>query len=177
MKQKKADSHSGFTLLEMMVVVAIITVSVGLALPNLMAWLPNYRLKNAARDMISFMQQAKMEAIKTNTSLTIFFDDSETPGFYYLELDGLNGYTGGDRRINFSDYKSGVDFGSGSAKTNWSGNNPDNRGSVLFSSRGMSFGSGTIYIENENEDVCYAITVQATGSIKLWQWTGSRWQD
>ena len=76
----KAGRHgqAGFTLVELIMVTVVISILAAIALPNIIAWLPNYRLKSAARDLVSNMQRARMEAVKENTDVIIQF----TPGAY-----------------------------------------------------------------------------------------------
>ncbi len=68
------SGESGMTLLEIVIVVSIIAVLAAIAVPNFKVWLPNMRLKAAARDVYSDMQKAKMSAIKFNTTVTFNFN-------------------------------------------------------------------------------------------------------
>ena len=71
----KARCHGqrGFTMVELMVVIGMIAILTAIAVPNIISWLPNYRVKAAARDMISNFQKTKMEAVKRNTDVVITF--------------------------------------------------------------------------------------------------------
>ncbi len=70
---RSAIKQKGFTLVEVMIVVAIIGILSAIAIPNISSWLPNIRLRAAARDVFSDMMRAKMEAIKTNTTTSLTF--------------------------------------------------------------------------------------------------------
>ena len=76
----KTNCHkqAGFTMVELMIVIAVIAILTAIAVPNIISWLPNYRAKAAARDVISNFQKAKMEAVKRNRDVIIQF----TPGAY-----------------------------------------------------------------------------------------------
>jgi len=82
------STTKGFSLLELMVVIAIIAISAAFAIPNLFSDIPKYNLSAGARELLSAMQLARMTAIKENSnvvlsfnsgtrSLTIYVDDGE----------------------------------------------------------------------------------------------------
>jgi prepilin-type N-terminal cleavage/methylation domain-containing protein len=45
-----AKSASGFTMIEVLIVIVILAILMSIAIPGFSRWLPNYRLKGAARD-------------------------------------------------------------------------------------------------------------------------------
>ena len=169
----KARCHrqAGFTMVELMIVIVVIAILSAIAVPNIISWLPNYRLKSAARDLFSNMQKARMQAVKENKNIVTRFDSVINPEIYYFDADNNNAYTPGEYKIDLSTYKSGVDYGTGNAASNWNGDNCTRASSITFNSRGSS-NSGTIYIQNKNNDICYAITVVSTGSTKLRKYNG-----
>lgn len=63
----------GFTLVELMTVIAILSVLAAVAYPLINASLPKYRLRAAARELVIDFKRAKVEAIKRNRNVLIEF--------------------------------------------------------------------------------------------------------
>ncbi len=61
----------GFTLVEMMVVIAILGIALGIAIPNLRDLLVESRLRKSANDLYLSMVFARSEAINRNSPITI----------------------------------------------------------------------------------------------------------
>ena len=70
---KNNQRVTGFTLLELMTVLVILVILAGISIPFFSTWLPDQRLKSAARDLFSNMKLAKMMAIKSNSKCRIIF--------------------------------------------------------------------------------------------------------
>ena len=68
---KIMQKSSGFTLMELMITIAIIAIMSAVVIPNLISWFPQYRLNVAAREMVSTIQMARLKAIKGNTDIIL----------------------------------------------------------------------------------------------------------
>jgi prepilin-type N-terminal cleavage/methylation domain-containing protein len=167
-KISKEKTQSGFSLLELLVAICIFGVLAAIAVPGFMSWMPNYRLKGAARDVYSNLQLAKMGAIRSNADRTVTF----TPG--------AGAYTTSDNTrvisIDLSDYGSSISFGQGKATQGVGGEAfgdnvtytaPSNTAS--FNPRGMGNNEGYIYITNI-KGTAYAIGSRLSGVIFLKKW-------
>jgi len=178
-------------MLELIVVIAIMVVMAAIAIPAFSVWLPNYRLKSAARDLYSNLQLAKMGAVKQNTSWAVLFDQGINPGRYYIVSDqGANGAwdsaspPGDDtveKTVDLIRYED-VDFGHGTVSTDIAGN-PFSAGddvvygasdAVVFNARGTCNG-GYVYLANQ-KNTTYGTGTRTSGVILLRKWAGSAWE-
>jgi len=75
-------NHKGITLIELVVVMVVIAIGAVLTVPNIGAWLPNYRLRSTTRDIVSTLRIAQIKAVSTKMDYQVSFDPGK--GSYLL---------------------------------------------------------------------------------------------
>lgn len=70
---RAAPSYTGFTLIEMVVTVAVLAILLGVAVPAFQDTLAKRRLVGAAEQLYADLNYARGEAIKRNTNVTVSF--------------------------------------------------------------------------------------------------------
>ena len=74
--KKLRNTSSGFTLIELMVTIAVLAIIVSIAAPNISTQLANQRVKSTTAMLENALKEAKAESIIRRQPLTLSFDDN-----------------------------------------------------------------------------------------------------
>jgi type IV fimbrial biogenesis protein FimT len=74
---------AGFTLLEVLVALAILGILVGVAMPSFSSFTANQHLVGAAEQVYGHLQQARLEAVSRNTAVRVNFSATGTTTWTY----------------------------------------------------------------------------------------------
>ena len=82
--------NNGFTLVELMIVIAIFGVLAGIMTPSFLAWRDRSKVRGDATELRSAFESAKLRAIKHNTNVVVVFPDATSyQVFIDTNEDGL----------------------------------------------------------------------------------------
>jgi len=156
----------GFTLIELMTVIAILAILSAVALPNYIRHRNNQQVIRAARQIYSTLQSAKMAAIKDNTTVFIdFVVGSGSAGTFraFEDLNDNNTFDSGtDRVVDEGRMPPDVTM----ADAGFSGDKQvafDAMGAPRKPGGALDFGS----VEVKNGIRCREINVTSTGIIRI----------
>jgi type IV fimbrial biogenesis protein FimT len=74
----KRTLHRGFTLIEMMVVIAVIALLLVAVMPSMGVWMRNIQIRNAAEALTNGLQTARAEAMRRNVPVRLTLVDGLT---------------------------------------------------------------------------------------------------
>ena len=98
--------EQGFSLVEMLIVVAIIATMAAVALPSIGQYMRNYRIKAAAQQVAGQMQTARGKAVSTNTNSGVSFFIVDADSYRFVQED----LTTAEPRSTLQDLPLGVRF-------------------------------------------------------------------
>jgi len=190
------DARAGFTFIEVMVTVALISILTVIAVPNFQSWVAHYKLRQATDDIAGALQLARLKAVAssgdvhvdfgpgaglTERFLTVFIDDDgdDAPdNGEELTTDLAFEETLGD--INGIRLPAGVFFGASGVTvdplgaTIASGASFNGNDWTRFRRNGTATG-GFVFVRN-NEGETYAVEVGTTGKVRTWRYVAGAWR-
>ena len=89
-------------MIELMVVCIVIVIISVIAIPNIAQINANYKLDASGRSVASLIQQARLQAVKTNLPSYVKYDAAPNPNIVYVNANPTLAYTAGNPDVALS---------------------------------------------------------------------------
>ena len=205
-RREGVRSHCGFSMLELMIVIAISMVMAVYALPMFLQAYYDVRLKAACADLSGLMQKARIQAARTNSTFAVYYP-AGSPQQAFVDMNNnrqwdasvtINGVSMGEPSVYFGgtiSVPSSAPSGSGAPTAyvlvgDTAGTTYNNATTLGWSSRGLpcayvggvcstpAAGYFVYYVEDKRPNgIGYgAVVVTRSGRTKTVIWNGAAWQ-
>lgn len=84
----KAQSFlTGFTLVEILVVIVVFAIMLGLAMMSLNRFTPGYRLRGSTEEVAGVYRSARAKAVMRGSEARVRYDNTVNPPIFWVEVD------------------------------------------------------------------------------------------
>lgn len=128
MSSKTASSRNttlGFTLIEMVVVVALVAIVAAYAVPSFSSLIESNRVSSTTNGLLGALNYARSEAVKAGRTVNVRPVDGTTWGsglLVWLDADGDNAFDANEELRRFSDISTGLTITGSATSIGFRGN-------------------------------------------------------
>ena len=199
----KQDNAAGFSLIELLAVIAIALIATALIVPNMQTAIRGIRLNESSMNYANLLQQARMRSVQDDRYYTVLTATDPVTGvpYAFVDLQGTTIYVSGDPQMAFAAGVQPQSYSSGPGVTNLKSqflppgplaqNSVNVTGSPTFGPRGLPCtptpGPGGVtcgsitptsyisFMQNTQGAAWQAVTVTPAGRIARWAYDGTTW--
>ena len=158
-------SHDGFSLSELIIVIAIIGILLAIATPVLLSWLPEIRLNSATRDLYGALSRARLEAARQGKNCVVIFRNNSYQVF--VDSNSDKKLDAGETILVTQTLAADVTFGDESGGSGLTfAKNGDNLPYIAFKPDMLPINMGSACLLSDSEHL-KRVPVNITGNIRI----------
>lgn len=178
-------SRSGYTLIELMVVLSFIAILTAMALPNVHA--SRFQVDAGMRRLQAVLQQAERSAVMRQTNVMVSVDTTGRRVRVLVDANN-NGQTDAGESVRWQPLEDGIRFAAPPSGVACAATGPvcgnnivvrDGYPTLVFRRDGAASSSAEIYIRSyrtTTDDFRALLLTQATGRVDLYRYGGGQWR-
>lgn len=178
---KVNSGEGGFTLLELILVVAIISIMSAIAVPAFSSLYGEFRLKSVVREMKDLFRDAKLLSIQDKPCAILFNPDRGLITLVSGKGDDDKWGTGDESVVRTLALPGGISFGYGDrgpikgSKDHADGISfSDNRFACLT---GITGEKGTVYLQSQSGGAMAVTVNDGEFNLRVRKWSGAAWEE
>jgi len=178
------ESKKGFTLIEIIITMAIIGIVSAIAIPNFSKWKEKHEIDGQAQKVYFDLMLARTTAVKSNNNVQVTFN--LVANTYKIHEDSNdNGVEDGGENLKNAVLENNVQFAYNVGISDTDGNTVTSAVSfggaqvVVFDSRGQASSSGSVLLLHLNDigisdgRARLISVLQATGGVDYWKYSAA----
>lgn len=154
---KKRIENQGFTLIELMIAIAIMAILVAVSIPSIGRYLQSWRLNGETDQLASMMRSARSAAVSKHVNTVFVFDTNNDTYFYFEDADGDGTKDTGEYSTETINLPPGIILQSHTLS----------QPKIFFGPKGNANESGTITLRNLQNKVHTIMLFGGTGNISI----------
>ena len=177
---KSYSGEGGFTLLELILVVAIISIMSAIAVPAFSSLYGEFRLKSVVRELRDLFRDAKLLSIQDKPCAILFYPETCTATLVSGKGDDDDWGTGDETVVRTLALPDGISFGYGSrspikgSKEHKDGISfSDNRFACLT---GITGNLGAVYLQNQSGGAMAVTVNSGEFNLGVYKWSRGAWE-
>ena len=103
-------AKSGFSLVELIMAMAVLVLLCGIFTTGMLDYLPGYRLDNAGRELLQSFRRARFEAVKRNARVVLDFNQTGNNYRMFIDRDENFSLDSTDMLLGSTDLHNAVDI-------------------------------------------------------------------
>ena len=176
-QRTSSGDRRGFTLVELVVIMAVVAIILSLGLPALQNMIHRSKIEGAARTIAAMMRTARFEAVKRSAQVTVRIDTSSNDAVSFIDTDGDFILDGGELRLGQLNLPGGVTFSGPAAQPFVDGlDTMGTAGWASFIADGSVPTSGAFRLADARGNfVEVRVEPAASARVQIRKWDGSDW--